>query len=246
MTEIGRIFHGSPPLNRLPLFLVLSSLVACTKTPTTPPLTSVFLPTRVASARPPVLVLLHGFGSNERDLLGLGASLDPRFDLYSLRGPLTLGPERFAWYPLTFTPDGPTHDPAEAERSRLRLITFLQDLQKTGADVYLLGFSQGTIMSLSIALTEPGLIKGVVAISGRVLPDLEPVSGRPSPRVLLLHGTADQVLPYRHALATEATLKAAGVPYEFQSFDAGHEISAPMRAAVATWLTAALDQARAP
>jgi phospholipase/carboxylesterase len=59
---------------------------------------------------PPILFLLHGVGSNERDLFGLAPYLDPRFLIVSVRARLTLGPDAFGWYPVQFGPTGVTAD----------------------------------------------------------------------------------------------------------------------------------------
>jgi phospholipase/carboxylesterase len=145
-----------------------------------------------------VLVLLHGLGSNERDLLGLGAGLDPRFELISLRAPRPMGPDAFGWFDVTFKPEGPVHDGPQAETARRAIVRFLEELKRRpGVDaerVFLLGFSQGAILGISVALTEPGLVRGVVAVSGRTLPEL--AERKATGEVLVLHGTRDTRLPY--------------------------------------------------
>lgn len=103
----------------------------------------------------PLLLLLHGVGSNERDLLRLESYFsDSR--IVSVRAPLTLALGRFAWFHVNFTP-APVHDAAEAETSRQTLITFIDELTMrygvTHEEVYLLGFSQGAILISSVALT---------------------------------------------------------------------------------------------
>ncbi len=72
---------------------------------------------------PPLLLLLHGIGSNEHDLYGLAPFLDERFLIISVRAPNTLGPGSYAWFEADFTPQGPVINPAQAEASRKTLIT---------------------------------------------------------------------------------------------------------------------------
>src|SRR5712691_12567796 len=110
----------------------------------------------VEGGAPPLLLLLHGVGSNEDDLFGLVPFLDQRFLIISARAPNTLGPESYGWFEVDFRPQGTVINAAQAEASRKLLISFINELVMTyGADakqVYLMGFSQGTIMSASIVL----------------------------------------------------------------------------------------------
>jgi phospholipase/carboxylesterase len=222
---------------------------ACQKTVADEPLLeSVVVPARAPSARGPALVLLHGLGSNERDLLSLAAAVDPRFTVYSLRAPLPLGPDAWSWFPVRFTDQGPVHDVAQAEHSRRRLVQFLEHLRAQPnvdpARVYLLGFSQGAILSLSVALTRPELIAGAVVLSGRTLPEVAAQAHASStpPRVLLLHGLRDGVLPWANAPASQQALRAVGIEPLLKSYDADHEVNAEMRADLVAWLAAQLDK----
>ena len=156
----------------------------------------------IEAGTPPLLLLLHGVGSNEHDLYELAPFLDKRFLIISVRAPNTLGAGSYAWFEVDFTPQGPVINPEQAEASRETLITFLQEaITAYGADpkqVYLMGFSQGAIMSASVALTRPDLVAGAVLMSGRILPEIQPLiasreelAGFP---FLVVHGTADKGL----------------------------------------------------
>jgi phospholipase/carboxylesterase len=204
----------------------------------------------VETTRPPLLLLLHGVGSNERDLFGLASSLDARFLLLSLRAPHTIGPESYAWFQVTFTPEGPAINPTQAEASRTTLIAFVQEAVTTyEADphqVYLMGFSQGAIMSASVALTRPDLVAGFVLMSGRILPEIRPfvapaeqLQGLP---FLVVHGTADRVLPLAHAHASRAFLSSLPVELTSHEYAMGHEVSSESLADVTAWLSQHLDR----
>src|SRR5262249_59729656 len=114
---------------------------------------------------PPLLVLLQGFGANERDLLPMAARLDPRLAVASLRGPYQTRPGNYAWV------NGNSAD--ELDRARQLVIeTIDQVADSMGADrgrVYLAGFSQGAMLTLAIALTEPEKIAGAAVLSGRLV-----------------------------------------------------------------------------
>lgn len=223
-------------------WLLVLLVLACRKpapAPTQPLLESVRSEARAGKA--PALVVLHGLGSNERDLFQLGQFVAPEAVVIGLRAPLVRGPNSFSWFPVQFTPQGPVHDAAEAERSRVRIVEFVRALREDpGIDaerITLLGFSQGAILSEAVALSEPELISGAVLISGRTLPELKPVAGvRKRPRVLVLHGTRDPVLPYENGVTTNEVLTRAGYEVEFRSFDAAHEVTTPMVEAMRAWL----------
>src|SRR5690242_20263313 len=127
-------------------------------------LTHLFQPPRQpADGSPPLLILLHGYGSNERDLVGLAPYLDRRFQIVSARAPHFLMPDGYAWFELGWTAANDiTINFQQAEQSRVLLTNFVAEaLTAYGGDpgrVYLLGFSQGAIMSASVALTAPELI----------------------------------------------------------------------------------------
>src|SRR3954462_1171776 len=86
---------------------------------------------REQTARPPVLILLHGVRSNEEDLPGLALALDARFFVISARAPMTLGPGAYGWYNIEFTPDGYLVDEREAVASRDLVLKFVQEVKDT-------------------------------------------------------------------------------------------------------------------
>ncbi len=224
-------------------WLLVLLLVACRKpavTPTQPLLESVRSEPRAGKSA--ALVVIHGLGGNERNLFSLGRMVAPDAVVIGLRAPLVRGPDSFSWFPVEFTPRGPVHDIAAAEASRVRIVEFVRALKSDPAidaeRITLLGFSQGAILSEAIALTEPELIDGVVLISGRTLPELKAVAGaKKRPRVLVLHGTRDTVLPYENGVTTNEVLASGGYEVEFKSFDAAHEVTEPMVEAMRAWLS---------
>lgn len=199
---------------------------------------------------PPLLLLLHGVGSNEHDLFGLAPVLDPRFVVVSLRAPNTLVPGSYAWFHVEFTPQGSLINPAEAEQSRQILIqTIQQAVAAFGANpqrVYLMGFSQGAIMSASVALTRPDLVAGAVLMSGRILPEIQPVMVEPEQLaglpILLVHGTADAVLPIHNGRASRDLLSKLPVKLTYKEYAMGHEVTPQSLRDVQAWLGERLDE----
>jgi phospholipase/carboxylesterase len=182
----------------------------------------------------PLLMLMHGVGANETGLMGLAKALDPRFIKLVVRSPLPFGPNAYGWFHVDFTPAGPVHNAEEAEAGRRQLAAFIPEaVLEHGADarrVYLLGFSQGAIMAMSLLLTRPDLVAGAVAWSGRILPEAlrnrQPGPALGQRDALVIHGVRDQTLPIRHGRASRDALLAVPLgSVAFHELDMGHEVN---------------------
>ncbi|MBO0858544.1 MAG: dienelactone hydrolase family protein [Chloracidobacterium sp.] len=194
--------------------------------------------------RPPLLVLLHGYGANEDDLFSLSPYLDERFMIISARAPIMLQGASYAWFNLGFTPQGIAVDPEEVEGARLRVHKFLGEaIDAYECDpnaVYMMGFSQGAMMSLAVALAFPGSAAGVVAMSGSVLPqalqtiaDKNTLTGLP---IFVAHGLRDTLIPINQGRETRAKLSEYPVDLTYREYDMGHEISYDSLKDIAEWL----------
>jgi phospholipase/carboxylesterase len=206
-------------------------------------------PLKRGDGKPPLLILLHGVGSNEQDLMGLAPLLDPRFLVVSARAPITLGVGSFAWFHVQFTPTGIEIDPQEAEQSRLEVLKFVEAaISAYDADprhVFLMGFSQGCIMSLSAALTEPRKFAGVVGMSGRILPEVLTKTAPPDQLrglpILIVHGTLDSVLPIEHGRDSRELLAKLPVELEYIEYPMAHQVSQESMEDITRWLRNHLD-----
>jgi phospholipase/carboxylesterase len=193
--------------------------------------------------------MLHGVGADEHDLLPLAPHLDPRLLCVSVRAPHEYAVMGYSWFDIDWSTVPPTYDLAQAEESRTALAALLPELaRRHGADparTFLLGFSQGGAMALSVALTRPELVAGVVVHSGRLIPDL-PSRVAPAPALgrleaLVLHGADDPVLPVERGREIRAFLEPLlGDRVTYAEHDAGHEITAASLADVRAWLAARL------
>ena len=203
------------------------------------------------STRPPLLILLHGVGSNERAMAQLAPSLDPRFVVVSVRSPLTLGPNAYGWFHVTFTADGPVIVPAEAETGWKLIAQFIDEaVERYDADparVFVGGFSQGAIMALATLLTAPEKVAGAVAMSGRLLPEVLPhvatddaLRGKP---VLVVHGESDEKLGIHLARWAREQLDRFPIDLTYRELPMGHTITQESLGVVAGWLTKELDLA---
>ncbi len=203
------------------------------------------------AAAAPLLLLLHGIGSNEADLLGLAPYLDERFFIVSARAPVVMGPGAYGWFNIEFTPAGLVADMAEARSSLTLAAKFIDELthayQLDARRVYLMGFSQGAMMSLALAMARAGKTAGVVAMSGRLpAPEFQPadesdaLAGLP---VLVTHGLYDPVLPISNGRDIRDRVAALGASLTYREYPMGHEVSNESLREVARWLTETLTAA---
>lgn len=204
------------------------------------------------TGKPPLLLLLHGYGANEDDLFSLAPYLDERFFVVSARAPISLrGMGGYAWFNLAFTPQGIAVDPTEVESARQTLHKFIGEIVNAydcdPSAVYLVGFSQGAMMSLAIALTYPGTATAVVAMSGRLtshtvelISDKDALIGLP---VFVLHGTNDPVIPISQGRETSRLLSELPIDLTYREYDMGHEVSAESLEDITDWLREQLNRA---
>lgn len=190
-----------------------------------------------------LLVLLHGVGGNESNLATLAARVDPETLVVLPRGPITLGQDAFGWFRVVFTSDGPRIVPDEAEASRRALIDLVGQLQAVygikAAQTVIAGFSQGGILSASVALSAPEQVTGFGVLAGRILPELEPhVADRTRLKDLrgfIAHGTRDDKLPVDWAHRAGAWLTRLGVAHETRLYPVGHVLDAAMQQDFLGW-----------
>ena len=203
--------------------------------------------------QPPLLILLHGYGSNEADLFSFADLLDERFLVISPRAPRPSMSAGYAWFDVSFTPDGALSRSSEQMlASRNQLSAFIREAVTAYAadpqQIYLLGFSQGAMMSAMMALTEPKLIAGAAMMSGRIPDELRqmvvPSDQLAALRVFVGHGTADAVIPVAEGRATDALLNSLHVAHEYHEYLIGHHFSDESLDDIVGWLSARLDLAQ--
>lgn len=193
-----------------------------------------------AGAKYPTILALHGRGSNEEDLVGLASYLPDDFLWISPRGTFELGPDGYEWFQVIQIGKPDPIRLANAIETVDHFIEELIDSYPVDTNrLYLLGFSQGTVISLSYALTKPQRVAGVIAQSGYVPQesglqiDEAGVKNKP---FILTHGIQDQLLPVAWARRSRSTLEQLGVNVEYHEFNMGHQITAESLEVVSAWL----------
>ena len=182
----------------------------------------------------PLLLLLHGYGSNEADLFSFSAELPDEYYVISARAPIDMQYGSYAWYAINFDADeNKFSDHEQAQSSRDLIATFIDELiTKYPIDannITLIGFSQGSILSYAVALSHPEKIKNVVAFSGYISePILEEEylkNDLSKLNIFASHGTSDQVIPVEWARKSKPFLEKLGVNITYKEYPIGHGIS---------------------
>ena len=203
---------------------------------TTAPLSleHIIRPSRLTDKKPPVLFMLHGYGSNEEDLFSFAPELPSELCIISVRAPYILQPYGYAWYAINFDAEkGKWSDDDQAIASRDAIVTFIAEACATyGLDnenVNLLGFSQGTILSYAVALSYPEKVKNIIALSGyineKILKDSYQEKELSNLNFYCSHGEVDQVIPVEWARKAPELLKSLDVKYVYEEFPAGHGVA---------------------
>ena len=190
------------------------------------------------------IVLMHGRGASEIDLLPLLDELDPRERLYAVapRAPLTLPPGGFHWYAVR---EVGYPDPRTFASSFSLLEGWLEALPEiTGVSLertVLAGFSMGAVMSYSLGLAAGRAAPaGILALSGFIPTvegfalDLEAWRGLP---IAGVHGTEDPVISVEFAREARGRLEAAGADLLYREFPGGHSVDPSLLPALRDWLT---------
>lgn len=182
-------------------------------------------PERAAAKGPAdsVVVFLHGYGADGQDLIGLAEPLAahlPRTRFLAPDAPnaCRANPVGREWFGIPWL-DGTGEAEAAAglEASSARLGAWLDDLADQGVGperTVLVGFSQGTMMALHVGLRRQAALAGIVGFSGRLLAPERLPEIATRPKVLLVHGDADPVVPFASLAEAETALRAAEVPVE--------------------------------
>jgi phospholipase/carboxylesterase len=189
---------------------------------------------KIKQEQNPLLLLLHGYGSNEDDLFSFGSELPDTYYIISARAPYDLQYGSYAWYAINFDADqNKFSDHEQAKVSRDLIVTFIDELIDTYPididNITLIGFSQGSILSYAVALSNPEKIKKVVALSGYVS---EPILAEnynnndfSKLSIFASHGTVDQVIPVEWARKTKPFLDALGIQSVYKEYPVGHGVA---------------------
>jgi len=193
----------------------------------------------------PVIIMLHGYGSDENDLFSFASELPDKFTIISLKAPIPMQPYGNAWYQIYFdNTEGKFNDTKQAIASRDLIRTCIDEIiEKYNINknqITLLGFSQGTILSFSVALSYPEKVKNVIGLSGYISEDLLIEGYREKDfsklNVYTSHGSVDQVIPVSWARKTKPFLDKLNIQCTYSEFPVGHGVSPQNFFELKNWL----------
>ncbi|MDA8692511.1 dienelactone hydrolase family protein [Saprospiraceae bacterium] len=231
-------------LKSLILLIILSTAVqACSVKEVKPVLEYKIKKPKIESEDSPLLILLHGLGSNEEDLFQLTQYLPEDYLIVCARAPYVQAEKRFEWYEMDFSTGQPVGNFEQAEDSRLLLKKFITQLKSLHTfdhkKIIIGGFSQGGIMSYSLGLTEPNLVHGIMVLSGRLSEEIKPmirIDKQDAVELLIIHGTQDKVLPVKYARQAKSYLEQKKFRIEYHEINVGHTINNETIQLINKWL----------
>ena len=193
----------------------------------------------------PLLLLLHGYGSNEEDLFSFASELPDEYYVVSARAPYDLQYGSYAWYAINFDADqNKFSDHNQAIISRDLVVNFIDELLDNypidASDVTLIGFSQGSILSYSIALSYPEKVQKVAAMSGYLNLDIIKENYQNNNfsnlKIFASHGSADQVIPVNWARKSIPILEGLRIQTTYKEYPIGHGVSPQNFYDLKSWL----------
>ncbi len=197
--------------------------------------------------RPPVLFLLHGYGSNKNQFNDVAEIVDDRFLVVSIEAPygFMLGFLN-RWYEFDIIDGDTTSNQAQIEHSKRRIFATINMIkEKYNYDisrVFIGGFSQGGIMAFNLGLSHPEYFAGIFAHSARIpvkyslrMPD----DDYEDLKVLILHGTEDS-FSKKWSTQAKALFDRLGAKTEYFEDTIGHEMSEKTKTKIHSWLKKSL------
>ncbi|MBT2655745.1 esterase [Bacillus sp. ISL-18] len=193
----------------------------------------------------PALFLMHGIGSNEQNMLPLVEGLENHFFIFSIRGHLPQ-PPGYAFF--TIEGYGKPHRKVFDEGVK-KLTSFIDyacgQYPIDEHQLFLFGFSQGAILSMTLGLTLGNRIKSIVALSGYIPAfvkeeyNIKPVNDL---SIFISHGEMDQVLPFEWGVANDEYFRKLGATVTFRTYPVGHTVSVENHQDFIKWISEQLEK----
>ena len=193
------------------------------------------------SKKHPLVVLLHGYGSNENDLFSFQSFFPENHTIISFRAPLTVFEGMYAWYEIYFENNVKSFNENTAKNSSNEIadeiIVICKQYNCDINNITLIGFSQGAILGYSIAISNPGLIKNLVALSGYVEEKIIDFKNKKiNTSIYISHGELDEVIPYLESKQSLDVLDKNEIKYNYNSFNQGHGVNQENLKSFLDWL----------
>lgn len=192
----------------------------------------------------PLLLMLHGIGSNENDLFSFVNEINDQYLVVSVRAPNSLGYGGYSWFDMDFSGNEIDYDFSEVQSSKSILLQFIKELEViwpiSRQEIMLMGFSQGAVLSYNLALNNPGRIAAVVAMSGYIPEEQFKTftyeKALKNLNFFVTHGTEDDIIPIDLARKSVAFLEKHDLHVLYKEYTMGHAIAPPCLSDVINWV----------
>lgn len=202
-------------------------------------------PKKKTLEKAPLLIMLHGYGSNEEDLFSFADELPDELFIISARAPYPMQPYGHAWFAIHWgNSNGKFSDDEQAIGSRDKIKDFIDEAVENYPvdpnNVTLVGFSQGCILALAVALSYPEKVKNIIGLSGALNPAIvkEGYEQRDFSKLSIYnsHGSEDQVIPVSWARKTKPQLDSLNIENTYSEFPVGHGVAPQNFMELKKWL----------
>jgi phospholipase/carboxylesterase len=198
----------------------------------------------------PCIVLLHGYGSNEKDLFSFSPYFPSEYTIISFRAPIILEMGGYAWSNIYMDDLERKNSVILEAKESLKLIKdsiklCIVNFNLNEKDISLIGFSQGCMLSWAMIINYPFLIRRAVTLSGYIIPELieAPLKNVSELLIFSSHGILDQMIPIQKARESFDLVKKNNPNITYKEYNQGHEINQENFSDFLNWLksTSQLD-----
>ena len=195
------------------------------------------------NGKSPAIFMLHGYGQNKEEFFSIANELPQEYIVISIQAPYKLTENQFFWYAIELG-SSKWCDIVQAQATQHKLLTFIgQACDRFNIDmeqITLMGFDQGGILSLSLALSFPNKVQRVIAINSYIDKKLLSFNYQKNNfenlKICLLHGYSNEIVSLEWAEDTIEFFNKHHISYSYQTFSSGHVFSAEMFYAMKTWI----------
>tara|TARA_B100000475_G_scaffold50791_1_gene34757 strand:- start:784 stop:1434 length:651 start_codon:yes stop_codon:yes gene_type:complete len=192
-----------------------------------------------------VIIMFHGYGSNKDDLFSFAKFMNPNFLIISVQAPIQMDYNSYCWWSLNYNNDMQLQmDVKQAENSLNELNRFISEDLSTKYNfglnqVYLLGFSQGCMISYALSINFPENYKKAVGLSGKIpyeIINFDEKFDYSNHNFFCSHGVNDQVIPIEVGRESNRWFSEKNINHKYLEFESAHGINSENFEQMNLWL----------
>lgn len=180
-----------------------------------------------------LMILLHGYGSNNSDLFSLARGFPLSMLIVSIQAPIPLSSGGFSWFEISFLDKEKFNNLQQAEYSQQLILKFIKNLSKNYTfnqqNIWLCGFSQGAILSYSLILNHPQQFKKGIFLSGyldrKIVNQKDHNIEYENLEIFISHGVEDNIIPIEWTRETYRLLQNLRIKTTYREYQSGHELN---------------------